>query len=673
MIAHWFFFAYFTNPWFILDFVVVFLAISEELYRRLHEPDVVSSNITILRVLRLMRLLRIFRIMNNANVLQILAALQASVRPVITSMAMVCVLTCIYAILGVNLFSNQPYGQEKYGTFSVSFTTLMGIATGHDSWTTEIRSLMEQQDSPAYLIISTYFISFILIIHLVGMNVMMAVLMDCFMSAMENAEEVKRVASEVAVLNQTSELLDGLISTLAKFRSTEHLISQIDVVFRLCDIDDNLALDLEQFRVGMLRLQYSPPIVVSLDVWDDFTMHGALLQETGVMTREDFQKAICYQLLRYSQRLMAAKMDLSNPGSCEVDPQFLALKMILMDRDLTESLQRTGTDACDSRASHLRQAAGVCHCYKIGDIRREGATAHTSSMPQEEMLNGMQEKIAAMMNQMQEFSAMMNQMQEELSMSHRKSASRVRFCGNDTRGPSQVRKMITELEAKQVEEDLCPAVATVKTHTQADKANQVCFGEGVHDSMDDFSTEDERADLLSVEDLLYASDEGRVLMEMNNQQNILQRSLLQAHDLSPMFDMMAFTDRCIGTRCGLRWRKHGVQRPAKGLELTCPGLTKALLHKTEFTEQEWAGFGICVRVGNEDFIKSGGFYYAPADTPVIDSKGLLEILKCVDARAGEIESSAIYSSLGVPFNSNLSLAQLQMAWDIMRSCGEMQA
>merc|ERR1719183_253285 len=104
----------------------------------------------------------------------------------------------------------------------------MGIATGHDSWTVEIRTLVAEPDSPPYMIVSTYFISFILLIGLIGLNVVMAVLMEGFMSAMLNAEEEKDVATQVATFNQTSELLDVLLSSLANFRSTEHLISQID-------------------------------------------------------------------------------------------------------------------------------------------------------------------------------------------------------------------------------------------------------------------------------------------------------------------------------------------------------------------------------------------------------------------------------------------------------------
>jgi len=57
------------------------------------------------------------------------------------------------------------------------------------------------------------------------------------------------------------------------------------------------------------------------------------------------------------------------------------------------------------------------------------------------------------------------------------------------------------------------------------------------------------------------------------------------------------------------------------------------------------------------------------DTPYIDSAGLCEILQSLDDFQGKNDVREVYSSLGVVFNSNLSLAQLRLAWTMRCSRG----
>jgi hypothetical protein len=56
-------------------------------------------------------------------------------------------------------------------------------------------------------------------------------------------------------------------------------------------------------------------------------------------------------------------------------------------------------------------------------------------------------------------------------------------------------------------------------------------------------------------------------------------------------------------------------------------------------------------------------------TPYIDSAGLCEILQSLDDFHGKNDVQEIYSSLGVAVNSNLSLAQLRLAWTMCYSKG----
>ena len=63
---------------------------------------------------------------------------------------------------------------------------------------------------------------------------------------------------------------------------------------------------------------------------------------------------------------------------------------------------------------------------------------------------------------------------------------------------------------------------------------------------------------------------------------------------------------------GLKWTKLAhFTRPTHGQELTNNALAKALTNKTNFTQQEWDGFGVKT-LRRDSFIKSGGHYFKPA-------------------------------------------------------------
>ena len=63
---------------------------------------------------------------------------------------------------------------------------------------------------------------------------------------------------------------------------------------------------------------------------------------------------------------------------------------------------------------------------------------------------------------------------------------------------------------------------------------------------------------------------------------------------------------------GLRWLEIGKDKPTDGRNLKNVELAEAMLHKTEFTQQEWDKFGINdLQAG--DFVKSGDSYFMPDD------------------------------------------------------------
>ena len=83
------------------------------------------------------------------------------------------------------------------------------------------------------------------------------------MSGMLEEEEARQFASQEEEFRRHSEFLDALIATLAKFKSPQHLMSQIDLLFNLCDVDDS----------GMKFLKVALPFMTQNERATNPTLH----------------------------------------------------------------------------------------------------------------------------------------------------------------------------------------------------------------------------------------------------------------------------------------------------------------------------------------------------------------------------------------------------------------
>ena len=52
---------------------------------------------------------------------------------------------------------------------------------------------------------------------------------------------------------------------------------------------------------GIVKLGYDPAIQMSTDDWENFSLHGLLLNEDQELDRESFELAMRFQLADYSQ------------------------------------------------------------------------------------------------------------------------------------------------------------------------------------------------------------------------------------------------------------------------------------------------------------------------------------------------------------------------------------
>ena len=130
--------------------MIVSISLSEVMYVEFYLKSQGSSSESLdkANLLRLLRVSRVVRVFNKLEDLhRILSAIKASVSPVPSAFLLFAVVLSIYAIVACNLFlqNSDPELQQRisthYGSFSRAFVSLLGVATGFDSWTYEVEFL----------------------------------------------------------------------------------------------------------------------------------------------------------------------------------------------------------------------------------------------------------------------------------------------------------------------------------------------------------------------------------------------------------------------------------------------------------------------------------------------------------------------------------------------------
>jgi hypothetical protein len=214
MAGSWFLF-FWKNPWNVFDFIVVLVGL-------LAMGNALNGPLEDLKMLRAFRVFRLFKRVKSLN--KIVTALFKAIPGVINAFLIMLIVMCIYAILAVEYFrdagadgtfvtetkldefgvslgrdaqgmeiiANQTvtsitarglrYGEEYYGTFSRALYTLFQVLTG-ESWAEAVaRPLLFGVNPRNAFGTAFFFTSFILITQIVLVNVVVAVLLDKFVT-----------------------------------------------------------------------------------------------------------------------------------------------------------------------------------------------------------------------------------------------------------------------------------------------------------------------------------------------------------------------------------------------------------------------------------------------------------------------------------------------------------
>lgn len=230
--ANWFR-NFWGDHWNTFDFIVVVSSLAGN----------VLPNITPLRLLRAFRVLRVFKRLQSLR--QVLNALQQSIPGVRNAFLIVVLCMGIYAILGVQLFAQ--YDELHFGNFSRAMMSLFQIMSG-DGWMSDIGGALVEYTGLA----SLYFVSFYILSAIILTNIIIAVLLDKFVSPeMDNkSEEELQLDAMLEVLSEDPELVAQAKADLddadRDYLESKHFQSACFAVFDEADVDHSGSLSVEE-------------------------------------------------------------------------------------------------------------------------------------------------------------------------------------------------------------------------------------------------------------------------------------------------------------------------------------------------------------------------------------------------------------------------------------------
>ena len=344
-------------------------------------------NMGMLRLLRVFRVLRLIRGLTSLR--QIVNALAACIIPVCNAVALFLITTCIYAIIATDLFKDKS--PEFFGSFSASAFTMFQCATG-DAWASEItRELSEHQAMNKLRIpIAMFFVSFILIVGLVLINVVIACLLDNFIRFMaeEKVEKEKSKREEERALTACPGPLDPVLNQMVPFLSFEELDIQINALWDHIDTDGDGSLTCMEMNEGFRHVEIPGGADIYFSTENFLAVTDGLLSPDGGLSRENFRTMIIRELHLYMQR----QLDHAIPGSDETSMGIMCgIKLLLSCRKFkAASLPESNRDA----------SAGLPGGLWSEDVQRAKTGGNASTVAVEARLDALQERMDQLENKM---------------------------------------------------------------------------------------------------------------------------------------------------------------------------------------------------------------------------------------------------------------------------------
>jgi len=292
----------------------------------------------IIRSVRILRIVRIFRRFRNLQ--HIVLAVSRCVLPLCNTMVIILIVNVMYAVIAVELYGE--YDVDQFGSFSKAALTMFQVGTG-DGWMTDVvrpLQLLGIQAGAANFHsagVAIFFISYIMLVYIVLVNVMVSVLLEGFISSFHHMDKMDQCQQSDIEYRRIANNLDPLILSLAGFSSTTHLESLIDLLFSRLDADGLGTLCCDEFQEQVAELPFEPRIMCTFEDWEAFTGVVGGLNQDGMLTRDGFRACIHAALKAFANKLVTHQMNEARRNQAdfthgnEHSTVFLAHKIIMMD------------------------------------------------------------------------------------------------------------------------------------------------------------------------------------------------------------------------------------------------------------------------------------------------------------------------------------------------------
>ena len=291
----------------------------------------------VVRLFRCLRMVRLFRANQELRVL--LNALVSSMVPVLYSFLLFLLVISMFAVVATDFFG--VLDPEEFGRFFDSLFSLFQIATG-DSWASNItRKLADdavRSGMYSSAFVKIFFTTYMLIVGMVLCNIVVAVLLDSFLSAMLDSKREKALAElkamqvkgVAAALCQDGPL-DALVKGFLTVSREDDLRSRIRQVYSRLDADHSNGLTLDEINVGLKQFDSFNEGNLSREEWHILCDNGNYLNEHGEMTLAGFEGMIMMQMRQYvNRRLLEAMARLDDNTDVEQAATLFALRQTML-------------------------------------------------------------------------------------------------------------------------------------------------------------------------------------------------------------------------------------------------------------------------------------------------------------------------------------------------------
>ena len=306
------------------------------------------AQVSFFKTMRLIRAFRVMRLFAKFESLrQMINALTRSVVPVMNAMMIVLLFHCIFAVLGVNQFSEKD--PLHFKTFMKAMLTLFQCAT-LDNWAGITRGLFPEDgtgDTGAIL----YFVIWLIIVSYTLFPVVVAVLLDSFWVAAkkEKDDKIAEKMNELASQTEVSSL-DPLLNTFMTANSMGDVCKRVQNIFRRLDSDNSGGLSHQELFEGLKKMNFKPSIKLPIEEFDRLTENRRLCNEEGELELKHWEAILLTQLKLYAERQLGQAIPAIGEESEHMASLMFGVQIMLRNqefhpRDYVKRLEREEREA----------------------------------------------------------------------------------------------------------------------------------------------------------------------------------------------------------------------------------------------------------------------------------------------------------------------------------------